>query len=129
MHPLAVRLSAAVWSRGLLGVDLIQEVDMAEQGKSEAQQFYDNFVPADSMSWSAGSQGWAEATAKDERAQNARHVHQVSRTPHQMSRGDYLRRQDWNRTVRGIHRQITSRHVGQADASSSSQGGRQWFVG
>jgi hypothetical protein len=53
----------------------------------------------------------------------------VSRAPQRMSRGDYLRRQDWHRTVRGIHRQMTSQHVVQADASSSSQGGRQWFVG
>jgi hypothetical protein len=108
-------------------VDLIQEVVMSENGKSEAQQFYENFVPADSMSWSAGSQGWAEAVAKDERMQNTRHVQQVSRTPHQMSRGDYLRRQDWNRTVRGIHRQMTSQHLGQVDTSSSAQGGGRGF--
>jgi hypothetical protein len=100
---------------------------MAEEGKSEAQQFIENFVPAESLSWSAGSQGWAEACAKDERAQYTRHVTQVSRTPHFPSRSDSLRRQDWRRTVHGIHRQMTARHGAYGDASSA-QGGRRSFL-
>jgi hypothetical protein len=100
---------------------------MAEEGQSEATQFMENFVPAESMSWCAGSQGWAEATAKDERAQYTRHI-SLSRTPQYPSRSDALRRQDWRRTVHGIHRQMTSRHGAYGDASSSAQGGRRSFL-
>lgn len=68
----------------------------------------------------AFAQSWAEATAKDERVHNNRHT-QPAQTSRRSWQG-WRQRQDWQRTVRGIHRQVTTRHIGYPDTTPPARG-------
>jgi hypothetical protein len=72
------------------------------------------------------NEGWLQAIAKDERAervQNNRHTNPAQTSRHtRVSRGAYLARQDWQRTVRGVERQVHSWNSGHHDGWGNSPG-------
>jgi hypothetical protein len=88
----------------------------AESPKSDAQWFAENFIPADFVHPEANfipfdspereaSMRWAQAVAKDERAQKPqRHAAPSTRSPASL-RAMHRARQDWQRTVQRVAQQ------------------------
>ena len=99
----------------------------AEQAAAEAEAA----AAREAQALETARMQWAEAVAKDERAQNTRHAKPVQTSRHTRgSRGAYLARQDWQRTVRGVERQVHSWNSGHHDGWVNSPGKGQdltWY--
>src|SRR5262245_40660158 len=84
------------------------------QQTSESSESTLSGNPEKTPELSKGSEGWLEATAKDERGTNRHRESAPSQRSRQSRQASYWARQDWQRTVHGarmqVFRQVTPRH-------------------
>jgi hypothetical protein len=87
-------------------------------------------MKADNLAYTGqGYTGWAEAVSKDERAQK----HQREQSPRSRSqaslRATYRAATDWQRTVRGVQRQMAAQLQPSSPSEPYGKGGREVFWG